>query len=327
MRHPIIAIMFILAAGASAHAADKITLTTGESIIGTVVERNESTMKVSHPILGQLTIPINSVASVESAVSPATEATRPPVPPTVATVSEPMPEPVAAPEEPKKKTWFRRFSDEWENSLEIGANVTTGNSEATSLYVSFKSSRETERFRTKWDLGYRRSSKDSDMNEHEFTAGITNDFLRKNSKWFSFVTGRYEYDEFQSWSQRITTAAGLGHHTYKDDQFAWTNRAGIGSIIEFDSEEDDIRPEGFLGTEIDWKITDSQTLAASSVYHPDLSNPMEFRLVNKAEWIIKINKMDGVSLKVGMEHEYDSEVDSGTKHNDFKAYSTIIFDF
>jgi hypothetical protein len=58
-----------------------------------------------------------------------------------------------------------------------------------------------------------------------------------------------------------------------------------------------------------------------------LDEPGEFRSVSTAEWVIALGKADGLSFKLGLENEYESDVGRDTESNDLSYYGALVFDF
>ena len=61
--------------------------------------------------------------------------------------------------------------------------------------------------------------------------------------------------------------------------------------------------------------------------YPDLSDVGEGRLVSRADWTIKIDQNRGISLKFGVQNEYESTTIGKQKHNDFKGLISLGYDF
>ena len=90
---------------------------------------------------------------------------------------------------------------------------------------------------------------------------------------------------------------------------------------------EDLRLEGLLGADLAWRITDRQSLEAWTRFHPDLGNASEFRAVSSISWSWLVNDEAKMSLHTGVEHEYQSVVDPGNDHNDWRIVAGLQFDF
>jgi len=306
-------VIILLVLGGQAHA-ELVTLSTGEVLKAQVTRQNGETVTLVHPVLGTLTLPAASVTSI--ALQP--DAAAPP----------------AAPEKPAKATPAKKpqppakngFFANWDGQFELGFSATQGNSETTHMLMRLKAKKQSERHRWIADSAYYLSRDQDKTTKNEFAAGLLKDWLIPDSPWFYYAQARYEYDEFEAWEQRIRGAAGVGYQLFKSDKLDVLLRAGAGGNHEF-GEVDEFTPEAQLGGELAWKLTDSQSIEASTYYYPNLGDWPESRIESTLGWRVKIDQLDGVSLKVGLENEYESRTEDDSKHNDVKVFSSVVFEF
>lgn len=307
--------------------ADQVILSTGEVLKGTISSQDDDKVVLEHPVLGTINVP---KANVASTVVPA------PVPKAKPVLS---PGPAAASPDAKDAiskakadikalpSPENRFVDNWDAKLELGIAGTEGNSDTFDGHVGFLASKEDSKDRWKFDTAYFTSASSGETTRNDFTVGVLKDWLFQDSKWFWWADGRYDYDDFKSWRQRVAGHIGPGYTFYDTDKFKLIGRAGVGGRKEWGSDDQEFSPEGFASGEFRWKLSDSQTLMGSSTIYPDLGEIGEFRLRNSLDWLCAIDKADGLSLKVGLLHEYESQVDTDQHHNDLKYYAALLFDF
>lgn len=216
---------------------------------------------------------------------------------------------------------------EWDTKLNIGLNISQGNTEQVGFASTVVSSRKTEKTELFLDAGYFYASEDGDDTENQFTAGVLHDWLLPNSNWLVFADARYDYDDFASYLHRVSTHAGVGYELFDKEDFELTLRAGAGASREFGSDNDDITPEALLGFDLRWDIAENQGFEVSHRTFPSLSDGGEFRTFTTAAWNLAIDKDDGLSFTVSAIHEYLSEVDAGTENNDLKIFAGLAYDF
>jgi len=302
----------------AAVAEDLVTLTTGETLRGEVTGKLDGALQFSHPVLGALTIPADKVAQVKLGGEQAGEQ----VEAAQVEADQAAAEAEAAPEaeaKPDESTWKHR--------AEAGLSGGEGNDEFLNLYLRYVGKSETETDRWKADAAYFLNTDNGERSAHEFNAGLLKDWLFPETPWFLFAQGGVDYDEFADYDFRVTANGGVGYQLVENATLDVRLRAGAGIAREFGSDDESIRPEALLGGEVDWKITDNQTLTANTFIYPDLSDIGEYRITSEAAWEIRLNHADGMSVKVGLQNEYESEVDPGTKHNDLKYFGALIVDF
>jgi len=324
--------------------AEEIVLSSGETLNAPITERTDDSITIEHPILGSLTVSLDNVVSIDGALigaaaapaddaPPAEQAEQPPAeaqddaPPTAAGGQPPQP---AAPPAPVEQP-------QWDYKLEIGFNANEGNTEDQNLRIAFTAERDREDNRLLFDASYKLASSNGDRTENRISTGILSEWPVNGEPYSYFAAARFDNAEFQSWDQRVTANGGLKYY-FIDEQtlddagnvskaFSLAGRIGAGARKEFGSNDDDIVPEGLLGADLKWRISPDQTLNASTTYYPELTDPAEFRLVSSVDWTIDINQADGMSLKFGLLHEHQSEVDPGIERNDLSVYASLVVDF
>lgn len=310
-------VLFFLAAPAF---ADVVTLKTGDRLVGTIVQENDEALFLEHPMFGTLKIAKAQIAPPPEVAPAQTEAQA-----TAAAVKEaPKAEP-APPAEPKRNKLMQVLHDN-NFKLEAGFNGSDGNSRSLNARIGATANRETDDRRWKFDASYNRNSSRGLTTRNEATTGLTHDWLVPDSPWFYYGRGRADWDQFEDWDYRLNAAGGVGYEFINTDTLRLLGRAGLGGYKEFGSQDDELHPEAEVGGELKWKITDAQTFEASHLYFRALDEG-QFRMRTTMQWVMKLDHADGISLKLGMVNEYDSEPGANKKENDLKYYGAMVFDF
>ncbi len=287
--------------------ADDIVLASGETLHGEIVMQDGQHVVLNHAILGQLDLAMDQVLSINAAMVEDAASLVP-----EANMSEMVTEkPISA----------------WKSRFDLGFSAASGNTDSQEIHVGVTSLRETDLNRTALDAAYFYGASNGDRTTNKLTAGILHDWLLPDTKWFYFATGRYDFDEFQSWEHRLSGGGGLGYHLIDEENFDLMLRAGLGVAKEIGSKRNQLIPEGLFGADVDWKITDRQSLVASTTYYPDLDDTGEFRAISTALWEYDFAATSNMSFVFGLLDEYQSKVDAGTKHNDLRIYGGLGFDF
>ncbi|MEZ6209625.1 MAG: DUF481 domain-containing protein [Phycisphaerales bacterium] len=285
-----------------------IRLSTGEVMQVDVIEANAETIKFVHPVLGEMTVARSAVEILDAEAGDAVAAME-------RAAEEPEPPAEEAPKSP------------WKTKITAGGALTDGNSETASIHAGVVVTRETERMATKFDAAYFYAENGGERSENRFTAGVQNDWLNPGSKWFYFARARFDSDEFQSWDTRVSAHGGIGYRLFEDDPFKLNLRAGAGATKEFGSDNDEIRPEALLGLDGSWKISEKSSLVFDSTIYPDLKNTGEYRTLSNAGYSILLDEKTNLSLTAGLQHEYQSEVDSGREHSDVRLFAGLALEF
>lgn len=298
--------------------ADVVVLSTGERLIGDVVEQSDGMVTLDHPVLGRIELSPDAVNQViltdeatprEEQESPAEEDRE----------EETPEEETPAPEVVEEPSWASR--------IELGFGVSEGNTESKNLNLNFRTERDTKLETTTFDAAYYFAEDDGDTSENKATAGVNQDWKEPDTPWLYFARARYDYDEFNSWQSRVTAGVGVGYRFVDEDDFKLTGRAGLGAAKEFQSDRDDVRLEGILGIDLNWAIDEHQRFVLGSTYFPDLDETGEFRTVTDARWALNLPQYDGASVFLGLRHEHQSLVDPGQENNDLLIFGGLAIDF
>ena len=280
-----------LAALANVGLADEVKLATGETLKGTIVSQDAATTVLDHPVLGRLTIPAAHIA--------------PPAP---------------APEPPPA----------WKVKAELGASGTRGNNDQSDLHAAISALHETESGRIKASAGWATSETDGDKTKDQKFVEGTYDFLFQDSPWSAFATGRLDWDEFQDWDRRASVGLGAGYEVVKAKDVSLRLRAGLAETREWggsDPDREDWRLEGLLGAELTWTLNDVHSIEAKSTWYPDLEDAGEYRLLSSASWSIRLSRSSSISLKLGVEDEYDTHNEDPFEKNDFRYFVALLVEF
>ncbi len=333
--------VFLAAVAASGWClADTVNLTNGDALSGTVVEQSESAVVLDHAVLGRLTLSAADVASVvtggEAPAAVAAEVTgrgdgateAPPAGAAAEPAGAVASAPAAEEAEPLPTGWFGSdlFAG-WKTTLAVGFSGASGNTENNSINAQFKMTYEDDSDRIAWNNTYFLKTESGDRSQNEFKSEYIRDWFISESKWFYFAQGTYQYDDFEAWLHRTSGFAGVGYTWVKNDDFEFLTRFGAGLTYEF-GDVNELTPEALIGAVVvRWKVTENQTLSVSNTFIPSFSDLGEYRNQSTLEWKLAVDRDSGMSVKLGLDNEYESHPEDGDRHNDLKYYGAVVWDF
>lgn len=298
----------LLLASVSAHA-DKVRLENGDVVTGEIVETSDAGLVLEHAVLGRVQIAADQIAAqVEGdAALPEPPAPPPPVRPGIAGSS---------------------VLRGWNKQLQLGFTGASGNSDSMDLLAGVRGDYADETKRWKFDSGYFNSSANGADTKNQAFALLLRDFLFVGTKYFAFAASRYDYDQFQLWDHRINLSGGAGYSFLDGDEFDLRGRLGVGVTKTFGSPGDDEWvPEAVLGLETEWLPREGQKITAFTTFYPSLSDLGEFRNLTGADWSVAISEAAGLSLNLGVQNEYESDVPTGIEKNDLLYRAALLYDF
>ena len=296
---------------AAATASAQVELSNGDTLEGSVVPTDltdadgNPQVILNHPVLGEVPVPADAVVTEDPGAGGG-----------VADAANALTEVIDSVLFPG-----------WDKSLSAGFNGRT-QTETLSLYANFATGTEDERRR--WDIqaDYFRSTEDGDATESNLIIRADRDWLIPGEDYFFFARGTAEYDQFEAWEQRLGLFGGVGYQFIDTDRHSLLGRVGVGAIYEFGGEED-FTTEGLIGIEYEFQITENQSFQLRNTTFPSL-DPFfeEYRNVTEANYQIQLAAGDGLSLRLGIRNEYESEVDEpGIDENDLKYFGALVYDF
>jgi putative salt-induced outer membrane protein YdiY len=296
--------LLLLAAGA-AHA-DKVRLKNGDVVTGEIVETSDAGLVLEHPVLGALRIAADQVdARVEGdGALPA------PAPP------------------PRPGLFGSDVLAGWNKQIQLGFNGSLGNSETQDILVGVRGNFADDTKRWAFDSGYYNAATDGDKTKSQAFAALLRDFLFPGKKIFAFASSRYDWDEFQDWDHRLNLSGGAGYAFLDRETLDLRGRLGVGATKTFGAPGDDEWvPEAVLGLESEWLPAERQKVTAYTTFYPSLTDAGEFRNLTGVDWSLLISDGLGLSLNLGLQNDYESDVPSGIEKNDFLYRAALMYDF
>lgn len=215
----------------------------------------------------------------------------------------------------------------WKARLEAGLNGTDGNSESFTSRLAVNTLRKTPKLHTRAEMAYYYGRIEDEDAVNNLMAMVINDWLLPDSPWSAFVKGRYDYDEFNFWKHRLSLHGGVAYRIVDQASLSFLFRGGAGLTKEYESEDEDLKPEALFGWDLWWLITDRQELKLEQTVYPNLGDMGEYRLDTSGSWTAGLGSDSNMSMGAGFTHEYQSEVDPGYEHYDLKYYAMITIDF
>ncbi|MFA9479076.1 YdiY family protein [Phycisphaerales bacterium AB-hyl4] len=308
-----------VALGSDAVVADELELTSGEVLKGRLIDITSNHVIFEHEVLGQFVVPTGRVRKLttdEDGVLP------------LVRLGGDDPDAAAADGEPVEIDLDGEgFFANWEGSISLGFSGTDGDTRTNSVNSQFRARRETDEHRWLINAGYFYGRDGSASTQNEFRSELTKDWLLPESPMFLFAQGNYDFDHFRGWRHRFGAYAGLGYEVIKEDDLELVARIGAGSTYEVRGGRK-FTPEALLGASLlRWNITENQRLTGSLTIFPNLEDLGEYRITSGLEWQVLVSEVDGLSVKLGIENQYESDPLPGSRHNNLKYYGAVVFEF
>lgn len=289
------ALLALVGAVCSAHA-DTLVLANGDEINGEIIEWAVDHVVIEHPQLGEIRIELDELEL---------DTGTPPNPGLFGT----------------------RFLRGWSRRVDLGVNGEQNNSSSFSL--TFGSKLAYDDPWTRWRVNGRyflNVNRDGSDNDNNATFDMKRDWLFPESRWFAFAATRYQYDQFKAWEHRITLVVGPGLHLVDTEHHSFDLTLGPAYTREFGT-SDTGKGEAMMGLTYDWKISERQSFDLDNQFFVEY-RPVagDWRNFTRLNWALRITEDPALSLKLGLQNEYESNPDPGDKHNDLKYFLTLGMD-
>ena len=213
----------------------------------------------------------------------------------------------------------------WKRELEVGINGSDGNSESLSIHAGFKADYKDIEDVWKLRTAYDKASSDGEESRNQFFADLEKDWLWTESAWFAFAQGRYDWDEYKDWDQRISFSVGPGYQFVKNNTWDISGRVGLGGNKTYGNEDEDFTPEALLGMNVGWTISERESVDFATTFYPSLDDGGEYRNITTLDWKMKMEERGKLAMKIGLSNEYDSEATGDDEKNDFKYYLALVW--
>lgn len=290
---------FCCAASAVASSAAELVLNNGDRLTGEITAENDQVVTLSHPVLGELKVAREDIAKLSGDVIDA----------------------LAEDDEINLVTeagllgtgWLTN----WKRRLSIGVFGSEGKTQALKVNAAFKADYEDDATRWAHETAYLHNRSDGDTSDHTFYSTLRRDWLEPGSPWFRFAGGRMDFDEFKDWDYRLSGEGGVGYEFIKREDYRLIGRAGLGASQTFGGLREEFTPEGSLAVDVNWRISQLQSLAFVNTLYPNLKESGEFRNVTALNWTYDIDPAAGLGVKIGLGNAYDSLSEGSIDKNDF----------
>ena len=302
--------MLLLALPSSATQAEVLQLSNGDRLSGEVVEEDAHQVVFDHPVLGQLVIERGKIAAT-TAAGP-TKAT-PHNSDQIIKLSKPTLSKPAA-------------GTVISQRIEVGLSGASGNSRNSDFRLGYQRRAESAQQHSLLKSGYQRESSNGRTEENDFFTELTYDWLMPESRWFRFAQGRYDWDDFEDWDSRISASGGSGYLFADRPDLRIAGRLGLGLSQTFGGEKDELDPEGIVGFDSNWQVSDRQSLELANTLYLQLDEFGELRNLTSLAWLIKLDQFNDLDLKLGADNEYESDSTGESRSNDFRYNLSLTWE-
>jgi putative salt-induced outer membrane protein YdiY len=291
----IASVLLVCASGTPAQA-ETLILANGDRLTGEIVAWEVDSVVLDHPQLGKVELALDQLRL---------DTGDPPNPGLLGT----------------------DFLRGWTRSLDVGANGKDGNTENQNMTLGLDMEYTDDFKRWLVRARYFFASEDGATTDSNGRFEARRDWLLPDNRWFWRAGGRYQFDKFESWKQRFILLAGPGYHLIEGEAHDLDGLVGVAFTRE-EGERDNDKGEGVLGFDYVWTVSEQISFRLSNQVFtelaPDAGN-VRNTTTSEARWAL--TKEPALSLKLGFENEYETEVERGDEKNDLYYYLSLGLGF
>ena len=222
----------------------------------------------------------------------------------------------------------------YHGDVELGAILTTGNSETVSARTGINVEQDFTQWRTEYvvDANYQRSQFEDEDGEKQretteqqvFFLYQGNYKLTEEHKSF-FILGKYDDDRFSGYKYQTTLAVGYGWRFYEDSDATIDFEIGPGYLWSELNDGDEQQGTIFHGSiEYEQQFTSATRFRQELVTDASFTGGNSKTVLNSA-FIADINGR--LAMKVSFMLEYNTKPDDGIKSVDTETGITLVYSF
>ena len=318
-----------------------VALSSGDAIRATLVSETNDSIVLLHPILGKVTLPRASVASIAAVPTPAAAPAntqddsllrQEAQPAANAAMDAPRPQDgvnpaddatakdaIAAPAAPPSP---------WKFVLDANVNyVNAANNQLDFRAAGAAIYEVTDVEKWSNNVEYFYKVVDGGNTDNNLLGTSTYDRrFESNPRILWFVKGQGQMAPLESYENRLSGWGGLGYEFLKMPPAKMIGKLGVGYTYEF-GDQNEGQAELYAELEWDWKITERQALVGSYWIAPAFDDFTNFIFLFRTEWTMAIEDIKGLKLLGGVRWQYQSDVTpKDAIQNDIRLYAGLRFE-
>ncbi len=215
-------------------------------------------------------------------------------------------------------------SAEWENSFDLGASITKGNSESTLITAGIQSALKEKSDEYLLNLFYTYGESESNA---------TNDEILANAAWKhllnekQYVGARFDFlrDDIADLNYRTSLTAIAGTYVVKNETTQFTIEGGLGYTFEEQGGIDNNYANLYIGEFFEHKFNDKTKVYQSITLFSPVDDFDNYNFI--AELGVETTLTETLSLKVSVQNKYDAIPAAGRDSNDVRFVTGISYKF
>lgn len=326
--------------------ADRLTLTDGSVINGTLKSITAGTATIATDFAGEIKIPadkivkLNTVGAVEIATEDGTRITgkintreAAPASEGEATEATATKNPVALPLTNIKYLWTAGMEDptlpprrKWDGEVSLDIAGKTGNSEKFNGGAGFVANLVGPVDKLNLNASATYGRENHNTNTKKYLAGADYEHKINDSATVWYVNYEIEQQTTSGLRLRNAASAGFGYYFFEDEQSSLRLRAGLTGVTRKYTDgthNDATGAEASLRYE--HNIQEWGKWVTSLTYQPTFDDIHDYRILHESSLDIPVLFQHPMSLRLGIANEYNSRTAAGADRLETSYFAKMVF--
>lgn len=211
----------------------------------------------------------------------------------------------------------------WSGEVSLTYIMNKGNTESETIGAKLKTTRESEDWRFHYKLEGTNESKDEVRSQEKYFGSAKAD-MKLGEKSYLFGLVEYEDDRFSGFDYQSSVTIGYGRTMLENDNHKLFLEGGPGYRRSKLEETQETEEEGIFRAALNyaWKVSDT------TKFTEELSSEWgEEQTISKSKTQLKTKINSSLSMTLGYDVKYSSEVPEDAEKRDSTAYVALDYSF
>ncbi|WP_341503021.1 DUF481 domain-containing protein [Gallaecimonas sp. GXIMD4217] len=217
----------------------------------------------------------------------------------------------------------------WEGEAELGALITSGNTNETNIKGRIDVTHDMENWRNNYLVEYFNSEKEEQTTAEKYRAAAQGDY-KFNDKDFWFVRGSYEKDRFSGFDFQAVAATGYGSRVWKQDKNFLELAGGLGyrfNKLEMVNEAGEDSEEEYIAR-LSGRF--EYHLSKTALFKQEIQSEIgleDNNVITESITSVQASVMGNLAMKVAYKVKHTSKVPADTDKTDTETSLTLLYTF
>ena len=214
----------------------------------------------------------------------------------------------------------------WKGSVGLVFTASKTTTDGVGLNMSFAATRTDDLSTWASSVKYVYNYDDGEVKDNFLVAQTDYDrLLAADSPWSWFLNGSYQFNQTESYRQRVKGFGGAGYFISNTDDLQWSARGGAGTSWDERGSNNGWTPRVNVSTRANWKPAEGITLQGSASFEPAFRDFSDYLTVLELNVNVALAMMDNLSMYFTLRDEYNSNPAEGDSYN--QVWVTLGFSY